>query len=107
MEYHVISTDNHINEPPSTYIDRLPNHLKDKAPRVMKGADGGDGWSMDGKPPRATFGLGATGAITRQDYSKYRLGGITWEEIPAGNYDGAAHIAANELDGVDAATIYP
>ncbi len=51
MEYKVISTDNHINEPPETYVDRLPKHLKDKAPRIMRGDDGGDGWSMDGKPP--------------------------------------------------------
>src|SRR5262249_48643703 len=57
VEYKVISTDNHINEPPGTYVDRLPKALKDRAPRIMRGDDGGDGWSVDGKPPKNTFGL--------------------------------------------------
>ena len=107
MHYRVISTDTHINEPPGTYVDRVPKHLKDKAPRMMRGADGGDGWSYDGKTPRATLGLGATGAITRQDFSKYKPNGIKFEELLPGNYEGAACIKDNESDGVDAATIYP
>jgi predicted TIM-barrel fold metal-dependent hydrolase len=107
MQYSVISTDNHINEPPGTYVDRVPRHLRDKAPRMLRGADGGDGWSFDGSPPKTTLGLGATGAITKQDYREYKASGIKWEELPPGNYDGAAAIKDNELDGVDAATIYP
>jgi predicted TIM-barrel fold metal-dependent hydrolase len=107
MEYRVISTDNHINEPPGVYVDRVPKQLKDRAPRLLRGEDGGDGWSMDGKPPKVTLGLGATGAITGQDYKKYKKNGIKFEELLPGNYDGAAHIKDNEIDGVDAATIYP
>ncbi|HLG67426.1 MAG TPA: amidohydrolase family protein [Acidimicrobiales bacterium] len=107
MHYRVISADNHINEPPGTYVDRVPAHLKDRAPRVMRGADGGDGWSFDGKPPKVTFGLGATGGVTKQNPRDYKAAGLRWEEILPGNYDGAAHIKDNELDGVDAASIYP
>jgi predicted TIM-barrel fold metal-dependent hydrolase len=107
MQYQVISTDNHINEPPGTYVDRVPQALRDKAPRILRGEDGGDGWSFDGKPPKTTFGLGAVGAITQQDYKQYRPNGIKFEELLPGNYDGAAHIKDNEKDGVDAATIYP
>jgi predicted TIM-barrel fold metal-dependent hydrolase len=107
VEYKVISTDNHINEPPGTYIDRVPAHLKDSAPRIMPGPDGGDGWSFDGKPPKVTFGLGATGAITGQNYQEYRGSGIRFEELLPGNYLGADAIKDNEADGVDAASIYP
>ncbi|HZS15508.1 MAG TPA: amidohydrolase family protein [Candidatus Dormibacteraeota bacterium] len=107
MQYQVISTDNHINEPPGTYVDRVPKALRDKAPRIMRGPDGGDGWSYDGKPPKTTFGLGAVGAITQQDYKQYRPNGIKFEELLPGNWDGAEHIKDNERDGVDAATIYP
>jgi predicted TIM-barrel fold metal-dependent hydrolase len=53
------------------------------------------------------LGLGATGAITRQNYSEYKASGIKFEELLPGNYEGAAAIKDNELDGVDAATIYP
>jgi predicted TIM-barrel fold metal-dependent hydrolase len=104
--YAVISTDNHVNEPPGTYVDRVPEHLKDKAPRVLRGSDGGDGWSYDGKPPKTTFGLGATGAATRQNYKEYKASGLRWEDLLPGNYEGAAAIKDNELDGVDAATFY-
>jgi predicted TIM-barrel fold metal-dependent hydrolase len=107
VEYRVISTDNHINEPPGTYVDRVPDHLKDLAPRMLRGADGGDGWSLDGKPPKTTFGLGATGAITGQNYQEYRASGIKFEELLPGNYQGADAIKDNEIDGVDAASIYP
>ena len=107
MKYSVISTDNHINEPPETYVDRLPRHLRENAPKMVRGADGGDGWSFNGEPPRMTFGLSATGAITKQDYRQYKPSGIKWEELPPGNYVGTAAIKDNELDGVDAATIYP
>jgi predicted TIM-barrel fold metal-dependent hydrolase len=103
----VISTDNHINEPPGTYVDRLPLHLRERAPKMVRAADGGDGWSINGQPPSMTFGLSATGAITKQDYSQYKSSGIKWEELPPGNYVGADAIKDNELDGVDAATIYP
>jgi predicted TIM-barrel fold metal-dependent hydrolase len=74
---------------------------------MVRGADGGDGWSFNGEPPRMTLGLSATGAITKRDFKQYKPSGITWEELPPGNYEGAAAIKDNELDGVDAATIYP
>jgi predicted TIM-barrel fold metal-dependent hydrolase len=106
VHYHVISTDNHVNEPSGTYVDRVPRHLKDDAPRIMRGADGGDGWSFDGKPPKTTFGLGATGGTTKQNYKEYKASRLKWEDLLPGNYDGAAAIKDNELDGVDAATFY-
>jgi predicted TIM-barrel fold metal-dependent hydrolase len=97
MDYRVISADNHVIEPPNTFVDRVPNSLKDRAPRVLKGADGGDGWSFDGKPPRSTFSAP----------EKLNAGGLTWDQVRRGNYDGAAHIKDMQLDGIDAAVIYP
>jgi predicted TIM-barrel fold metal-dependent hydrolase len=104
VEYRIISADSHINEPPGTFVDRVPAHLKDKAPRIMRAADGGDGWSWDGKPPRMSFGLNA---LAGRPYEDYKDSGITFEEILPGNYDGAAHIKDMALDGVDASVVYP
>ena len=50
----LISSDNHVNEPRDLFISRFPAHLKDKAPRVVRGADGGDGWSINGEMPKRT-----------------------------------------------------
>ena len=103
MDYRVISTDDHIIEAPDTF-DRMPARFADRRPRIMRGPDGGDGWSFDGNAPRMTFGLNA---VAGRPYQDYKESGLTLAEILPGNYDGQAHLADMDLDGVDGATIYP
>ena len=63
----LISADNHVNEPRNLFIDRFPKHLKDKAPRVIEGKDGGEGWSIDGvSPPKRTYGIEAMAGWDRR-----------------------------------------
>src|ERR1700730_8282524 len=92
----IISADCHINEPPWVF-DRVPAEYRDRAPKMLRGADGGDGWRFDGKPPKGTFGVGAMAGRAKADYQK---SGLRFEEILPGNYDGAAHVADMELDGI-------
>jgi predicted TIM-barrel fold metal-dependent hydrolase len=99
----VISADCHVNEPPWVF-DRVPEQYRDRAPRMLRGADGGDGWSFDGKPPKRTFGVEAMAGRAKADYQK---SGLRFEEILPGNYDGAAHVADMELDGIDVSVVYP
>lgn len=100
----LISADNHINEPRNLFIDRFPAHLKDKAPRVIDGKDGGEGWSIDGTPPRRTYGLECMAGF---DKSEYRMSGLRHADLRLGNYDGAAHLADMDIDGVHASVTYP
>jgi predicted TIM-barrel fold metal-dependent hydrolase len=108
MEYRVISADNHIIEPPGTFVDRVAPKFKDQAPRVVRGKDGGDGWSVDGSVPHTTIS-GATGLGAVNPGMQIRtLGrGLRWDEVVPGNYDGAAHVAAMHSDGIDASVVYP
>ncbi len=99
----VISADCHVNEPPWVF-DRVPAEYRDRAPRMLRGADGGDGWSFDGKPPQRTYGVEAMAGRAKSDYQK---AGLRFEEILPGNYDGDAHVADMELDGVDVSVVYP
>ncbi|HVM63266.1 MAG TPA: hypothetical protein VMU14_00290, partial [Acidimicrobiales bacterium] len=99
----VISADCHVNEPPWVF-DRVPSGLRDRAPKMLRGADGGDGWSFDGKPPKRTFGVEAMAGRTKGDYKR---SGLRFEDILPGNYDGAAHVKDMELDGVDVSVVYP
>ncbi|MCA9504684.1 MAG: amidohydrolase [Spirochaetaceae bacterium] len=100
----VISADNHVNEPPHVF-DRVPASMRDRAPKMRRGADGGDGWSFDGGPPKRTFGIEAMAGRAKDDY---KLDGLRWDEIMKGNYDGAAHLADMELDGVaGGCVVYP
>lgn len=100
----LISSDNHINEPRNLFIDRFPAHLKDKAPRVVRGADGGDGWSMTGEMPKRTYGLEAMAGFDRSDY---RISGLRYEDLRPGNYDGHEHLKDMDIDGIYASVVYP
>ncbi len=101
----LISADNHINEPCNLFIDRFPKHLKDRAPRVIEGADGGEGWAIDGKtPPSRTYGLEAMAGFKR---SEFRISGLKHADLRKGNYDGAEHLKDMDIDGVYASVTYP
>jgi predicted TIM-barrel fold metal-dependent hydrolase len=102
----VISADNHLIDPRDLYVRRMPKEFRDRAPRVLRGADGGDGWSFDGGPPKRTFGLEAV-AGQPDHKGKYKPTGMTWDEIMPGNYDGKAHLADMDRDGIDGAVVYP
>jgi predicted TIM-barrel fold metal-dependent hydrolase len=99
----VISADCHVNEPPWVF-DRVPSGLRERAPKLLRGADGGDGWSFDGKPPKRTFGVEAMAGRAKGDY---RRSGLRFDEILPGNYDGAAHVKDMDADGVDVSVVYP
>ena len=94
MSQIVISADNHVNEPPHVF-DRVPASMRDRAPKMLAGAYGGHGWSFDGGPPKRTFGIEAMAGRAKDEY---KLGGLSWDEILKGNYDGTAHLADMELD---------
>lgn len=100
----LISADNHINEPRNLFVDRLPKHLKDKAPRVIEGKDGGEGWSLDGSPPKRTYGIEAMAGFDKKDY---RISGLRYSDLRPGNYDGAEHLKDMDIDGVHASVVYP
>lgn len=97
----VISADCHITEPPGVF-DRVPAHLRERAPKVMRGLDGGEGWSFDGRPPKRTLGVEAMAGRTDG-----KVSGLSFDEILPGNYDGAAHAADMDLDGIDVSVVYP
>ncbi len=98
----VISADCHINEPPWVF-DRVPESIRDRVPKLTKGADGGDGWSFQGETPERTYGIEAMAGRSDSD----RVSGLRFDEILPGNYDGAAHAADMDLDGVDVSVVYP
>lgn len=99
----VISADSHINEPP-TVFDRLPAKFADRKPVMMRGPDGGDGWSFDGKPPKRTFGIEAMAGIAKKDF---KLTGMRFDEIRKGNWDGSAHLADMDIDGIYGSVLFP
>ena len=100
----LISADNHVNEPRDLFTSRFPAHLKDKAPRVVEGKDGGEGWSLTGEVPKRTYGLEAMAGYDKKDY---RISGLRHENLRPGNYIGAEHLKDMDIDGVWASVCYP
>ena len=56
----IISSDNHIFEPPDLWLDRIEPKFKDRAPRIVREGDE-DWWHCDGKRVQGT-GIGFGGA---------------------------------------------
>jgi predicted TIM-barrel fold metal-dependent hydrolase len=100
----LISADNHVNEPRDLFTSRFPAHLKDKAPRVIEGKDGGEGWSLAGEIPKRTYGLEAMAGYDKKDY---RISGLRHENLRPGNYIRAEHLKDMDIDGVWASVCYP
>ena len=99
----LISADCHVNEPPHVF-DHVPEHLRSRAPKMLRGTDGGDGWSFDGRAPKRTLGIEATAGQTT---AVKKMTGLRFDEILPGNYDGRAHAADMDRDGVDVSIVYP
>lgn len=99
----IISADCHINEPPHVF-DNVPAKLKARAPKMLRGADGGDGWSFDGAPPKRTFGIEATAGRAAGDK---KMSGLRFDEILLGNHQGKAHVEDMDKDGIDVSVVYP
>ena len=66
-------------------FERVPAEYKDRIPKMMRGDDGGDGWSFDGRPPKRTFGVEAMAGRAKEDY---QVSGLRFDQILPGNYDG-------------------
>jgi predicted TIM-barrel fold metal-dependent hydrolase len=103
MEYRVISTDSHVNEPPNCFVDRFPARLRDSAPKIVETADGGEGWTCEGRKPIG-FGLGS---LAGKRFEDYKFSGMRFSDLLPGNYDPVEHLKDQDRDGVDASVIYP
>jgi predicted TIM-barrel fold metal-dependent hydrolase len=103
-KYRLIDADCHILEPPDIWKNWLPEGYQDKAPKLVKDADGGDAWqhAVSGEPD--PIGLTATPGMP---FDQFRWTGVTYDEARAGCYNGAERLKDMGIDGVDAEFLYP
>jgi len=71
---------------------------------VIEGKAGGEGWSIDGTPPKRTYGLEAMAGF---DKSEYRMSGLRFDQLRPGNYIGEEHLKDMDIDGTWASVTYP
>ena len=103
-KYRLIDADCHILEPPDIWDNWLPERYQDKAPKLVKDADGGDAWQHAVSNEPDPIGLTATPGMP---FDQFRWTGVTYDEARAGCYNGAERIKDMDADGVDAEFLYP
>ena len=100
MTHRIFSADSHLEISPERWTARVPVQYRDRAPRLIKLANGGDGVVVEGRP-LYVVGL----AIAGKPYERHELSGV--------NYDGSEGAGAPEqrlkeqdLDGVAGEILY-
>jgi predicted TIM-barrel fold metal-dependent hydrolase len=100
--YRVVSADSHLEIPPDRWTDRVPVAFRDRAPRRVRLANGGDGWAIEGRPLHVV-GMELCAGRPFEEF-----------EPTARSYEGAAgtgspeqRLAEQDADGVDAEVLFP
>jgi hypothetical protein len=94
----LISVDDHVIEPPSVWVDRLPARYRDRGPRMEDSV-----WYYeDNVVP--TVGLSVTAGRKKEDFS---LDPLTFDEMRPGAYDPIARVADMHRAGILASLSFP
>jgi len=104
MRERIIDADQHILEPKDIWQHWLSPQWQDKAPKLVKDVDGGDAWLFAGSNTPDPIGLVITPG---KPYDEFRWTGLTYDDARVGCYDGAERLRDMDLDGIDAAVIFP
>ena len=99
MQYRVISVDDHVSEAANTWVDRVPARMREQVPSV-KDVDGVSTWFLNGSP------TGRLGPV--KDAKELELRKATARfQTRSGDWDAVARLKDYDLDGVDAAALFP
>jgi predicted TIM-barrel fold metal-dependent hydrolase len=103
--YDLISADSHVVEPPDIWERFLAEEYRDRAPKLVKDAEGGDAWLYDPDGAPAPLGLVSCVGIPRDQikWTGFRYG----DNVHPSVHDGKARLGVLDYDGVDAEFLYP
>lgn len=99
-KYRLFSADSHLEISPERWTNRVPEKYRDRAPRLVKLANGGDGIIIEARP-LYVVGL----AIAGKPYERHELTGVNYE-----GSEGAGtpeqRLKEQDQDGVDGEVLY-
>ncbi len=102
--YRVISADGHLEIPSDPWVRHVPEIYRDRAPRLVRLAGGGEGWLVEGMP---MIHNGQNVAAGRPLKVK---GGSYWDDdgspVP-GTGDAVQRLEEQDRDGIDAEILFP
>jgi predicted TIM-barrel fold metal-dependent hydrolase len=116
MEYRAISADGHVNEPPTLWVDRLPDKFKDRGPRVIETPNTkGHAWIVEGQTRPAPMGFSSRYFKSEKRYDRASLvegfkrikdRGVRYEDLFPGSYDPAERVKEMLEGETDAEVIF-
>ena len=102
--YRIISSDNHVFEPPDLWVDRVEPEYRDRAPHLVRDPSG-DRFHCDGED------LVSLGGGTQPGRRFENPDGVTmedvWENVLPGAYLPEAQVKDMDIDGIDVNVLYP
>jgi predicted TIM-barrel fold metal-dependent hydrolase len=99
----LISTDDHIVEPPDVFEGRLPRKYQDKAPRFVTRADGASIWMYEDHQIETW----ALNAVAGRPPEEWGMEPQAYDEVRPGCYDVHARVKDMSANGVWAALNFP
>jgi predicted TIM-barrel fold metal-dependent hydrolase len=105
--YNVIDSDGHILEPLSLWADYMDPTLRDRAPRLERDSNGRERLLIGEKMLGGERGMAALGAVGRRDGTVVVDDARQYADGRKGGFDPHARIPDMDLDGIDAAYLYP
>ena len=103
--YNVIDADGHVLEPVDLWDRYMDPAYRDRAPRLFVDTDGKERLNVEGRVLGGPKGFGLLGAVGARDGSV--SDDMKYIEGREGGFDPHARIADLDLDGIDAAFLYP
>jgi predicted TIM-barrel fold metal-dependent hydrolase len=100
----LISSDDHVMEPPDLWTSRTDKRHRDRAPRVVR-EEAADWWVCDGMK-LLSFGPGSQAGKRFEAPEKLTPLGRA-EAVRPGGYDPLARLKDMDQDGVDVTVVYP
>ena len=102
--YRIISSDNHVFEPPDLWTTRIEPEFRDRCPRVID-TEVGPTWAVEG---RRQQGLSqGSNAGMRFDDPDSMVNFTEWEDVRPGGYDPVEAVKDLDIDGVEVSVLYP
>ena len=102
-EYHLISADSHILEPPHLWTEYMPKKFHSKVPVVVPDGDGGEAWQFAPDIPPAPIGIYASAGRKHDDV---RWTGVSFASANQGNFRAEPRMQEQDIDGVDAEVLF-
>jgi predicted TIM-barrel fold metal-dependent hydrolase len=105
--YNVIDADGHILEPLNLWVDYMDPAFRDRAPRLERDDNGRERLLIGEKMLGGERGMAALGAVGARDGTVVVDDALEYNDGRKGGFDPHARIPDMDLDGIDAAYLYP